>query len=86
MHFEPHNRPYRWVWLKKLIAEAIILFVWYAIINKGLSFIGVKGDQAGSANITVQAEDSGIQIATADEMQEPSGFEDIDLCEIQNED
>ena len=35
---------------------------------------------------TDEAEDSGIQIATADEMQEPSGFEDIDLSEIQNED
>ena len=33
-----------------------------------------------------EAENIGIQIATADEMQEPSGFEDVDLSEIQNED
>ena len=33
-----------------------------------------------------EAEDSGMQITTADEMQEPSGFEDVDLSEIQNED
>ena len=30
--------------------------------------------------------DSGMQITTADDMQEPSGFEDVDLSEIQNED
>ena len=35
---------------------------------------------------TDEAEDSGMQITTADEMQEPSGFEDVDLSEIQNED
>ena len=33
-----------------------------------------------------EAQDSGMQIATADEIHEPSGFEDIDLSEIQNED
>ena len=35
---------------------------------------------------TDEAQDSGMQIATADDMQEPSGFEDVDLTEIQNED
>ena len=35
---------------------------------------------------TDEAEDSGMQITTIDEMQEPSGFEDVDLSEIQNED
>ena len=35
---------------------------------------------------TDEAEDSGMQITSADEMQEPSGFEDVDLSEIQNED
>ena len=34
---------------------------------------------------TDEAQDSGMQIATADDMQEPSGFEDVDLTEIQNE-
>ena len=33
-----------------------------------------------------ETDDSGMQITTADEMQEPSGFEDVDLSEIQNED
>ena len=35
---------------------------------------------------TDEAEDSGMQIATVDEMQDSSGFEDVDLSEIQNED
>ena len=35
---------------------------------------------------TDEAEDIGMQITTVDEMQEPSGFEDVDLSEIQNED
>ena len=35
---------------------------------------------------TDETEDSGMQIATVDEMQDPSGFEDVDLSEIQNED
>jgi DNA-directed RNA polymerase subunit omega len=35
---------------------------------------------------TDEAQDSGMQIATADDMQEPSGYEDVDLTEIQNED
>ena len=35
---------------------------------------------------TEEAEGSGMQITTADDMQEPSGFEDVDLSEIQNED
>ena len=35
---------------------------------------------------TDEAEDSGMQITTTDEMQESSGFEDVDLSEIQNED
>ena len=35
---------------------------------------------------TDEAQDSGMQIATADDMQEPSGFEDVDLTETQNED
>ena len=33
-----------------------------------------------------ETDDSGMQITTADEMQESSGFEDVDLSEIQNED
>ena len=35
---------------------------------------------------TEDVENSGMQITTADEMQETSGFEDVDLSEIQNED
>ena len=35
---------------------------------------------------TDEARDSGMQITKADDMQEPSGFEDVDLTEIQNED
>ena len=32
-----------------------------------------------------EAQDSGMQITNVDEMQEPSGFEDVDLTEIQKE-
>ena len=35
---------------------------------------------------TDEAQNSGIQITTVDDMQDPSGFEDVDLSEIQNED
>ena len=35
---------------------------------------------------TEEAEDSGMQIATGDDFEDLSGFEDIDLSEIQNED
>ena len=35
---------------------------------------------------TEDVENIGMQITTADEMQETSGFEDVDLSEIQNED
>ena len=42
-------------------------------------------EMVGDYNIE-GAEDSGMQITTADEMQETSNFEDVDLSEIQNED
>ena len=35
---------------------------------------------------TDEGEANGMQITNVDEMQEPSGFEDVDLSEIQNED
>lgn len=35
---------------------------------------------------TEEVEDSGMQIATGDDLEDVSGFEDIDLSEIQNED
>lgn len=35
---------------------------------------------------TDEAKDSGMQIATSDDLNESSGFEDVDLSEIQNED
>ena len=35
---------------------------------------------------TDEGEANGIQITTAEDAQEPSGFEDVDLSEIQNED
>ena len=44
---------------------------------------GTDGDDEDE---TDEGEANGIQITTAEDAHEPSGFEDVDLSEIQNED
>ena len=88
--------------LREIAAETIDLDVLNDGLIKKLQRIAIREEQetlddaaiaaevdlsemVGDYN-TDEAQDSGMQIATADEMQEPSGFEDVDLTEIQNED
>ena len=88
--------------LREIAAETIDLDVLNDGLIKKLQRIAIREEQetrddaAISAEVdlsemvgdynTDEAQDSGMQIATADDMQEPSGFEDVDLTEIQNED
>ena len=88
--------------LREIAAETIDLDVLNDGLIKKLQRIAIREEQetrddaaiaaevdlsemVGDYN-TDEAQDSGMQIATADDMQEPSGFEDVDLTEIQNED
>ena len=88
--------------LREIAAETIDLDVLNDGLIKKLQRISIREEQetrddaalaaevdlsemVGDYNMD-EAEDIGIQIATADEIQEPSGFEDVDLSEIQNED
>ena len=88
--------------LREIAAETIDIDVLNEGLIKKLQRIAIREEQetrddaaiaaevdlsemVGDYN-TDEAQDSGIQIATADDMQEPSGFEDVDLNEIQNED
>ena len=88
--------------LREIAVETVDLGVLNEGLIKKLQRITIRDDQetrddaALAAEVdllemigdysTDETEDSGIQITTADEMQEPSGFEDVDLFEIQNED
>ena len=88
--------------LREIAVETIDLGVLNDGLIKKLQRISIREDQetrddaAIAAEVdlsemigdytTDEAEESGMQITTADEMQEPSGFEDVDLSEIQNED
>ena len=88
--------------LREIAAETIDLDVLNDGLIKKLQRIAIREEQetrddaaiaaevdlsemVGDYN-TDEAQDSGMQIASADDMQEPSGFEDVDLNEIQNED
>ena len=88
--------------LREIAAETVDLDVLQDGLVKKLQRLSVREEQelpddaakvaevdlsemVGDFN-TDEAQDSGMQIATADDMQEPSGFEDVDLTEIQNED
>ena len=88
--------------LREIAAETIDLDVLNDGLIKKLQRIAIREEQetrddaaiaaevdlsemVGDYN-TDEAQDSGMQIATVDDMQEPSGFEDVDLTEIQNED
>lgn len=88
--------------LREIAAETIDLDVLNDGLIKKLQRIAIREEQetrddaaiaaevdlsemVGDYN-TDEAQDSGMQIASADDMQEPSGFEDVDLTEIQNED
>ena len=88
--------------LREIAAETIDLDVLNDGLIKRLQRISIREEQetrddaalaaevdlsemVGDYN-TDEAEDSGMQITTADDMQESSGFEDVDLSEIQNED
>ena len=88
--------------LREIAAETIDLDVLNDGLIKKLQRIAIREEQetrddaaiaaevdlaemVGDYN-TDEAQDSGMQIATADDMQEPSGFEDVDLTETQNED
>ena len=88
--------------LREIAAETIDLDVLNDGLIKKLQRIAIREEQetrddaaiaaevdlsamVGDYN-TDEAQDSGMQIATADDMQEPSGYEDVDLTEIQNED
>jgi DNA-directed RNA polymerase subunit omega len=88
--------------LREIAAETIDLDVLNDGLIKKLQRIAIREEQetrddaaiaaevdlsemVGDYN-TDEAEDSGMQIASADDMQEPSCFEDVDLTEIQNED
>jgi DNA-directed RNA polymerase subunit omega len=88
--------------LREIAAETIDLDVLNDGLIKKLQRIAIREEQetrddaaiaaevdlsemVGDYN-TDEAQDSGMQIATAEDMQEPSGFEDVDLTEIQNED
>ena len=88
--------------LREIAAETIDLDVLNDGLIKKLQRIAIREEQetrddaaiaaevdlsemVGDYN-TDEAQDSGMKIATADDMQEPSGFEDVDLTEIQNED
>ena len=88
--------------LREIAAETIDLEVLNDGLIKKLQRISIREDQealddaalaaevdlsemVGDYN-TQEAEESGMQITAADEMQESSGFEDVDLSEIQNED
>ena len=87
--------------LREIAAETIDLDVLNDGLIKKLQRIAIREEQetrddaaiaaevdlsemVGDYN-TDEAQDSGMQIATVDDMQEPSGFEDVDLTEIQNE-
>ena len=88
--------------LREIAAETIDIDVLNDGLIKKLQRMWIREDQearddaASGAEVdlsemvgdynTDEAQDSGMQIATADDMQEPSGFEDVDLTEIQNED
>ena len=88
--------------LREIAAETIDLEVLNDGLIKKLQRISIREEQethddaalasevdlsemVGDYN-TEDVENSGMQITTADEMQETSGFEDVDLSEIQNED
>ena len=88
--------------LREIAAETIDLDVLNDGLIKKLQRIAIREEQETSDDAAIAAEvdlsemigdyntdeaqDSGIQIASVDDMQEPSGFEDVDLTEIQNED
>ena len=88
--------------LREIAAETIDLDVLNDGLIKKLQRIAIREEQetrddaaiaaevdlsemVGDYN-TDEAQDSGMQIASADDMQEQSVFEDVDLTEIQNED
>lgn len=88
--------------LREIAAETIDLDVLNDGLIKKLQRIAIREEQetrddaaiaaevdlsemVGDYN-TDEAEDSGMQIASTDDLQEPSCFEDVDLTEIQNED
>ena len=88
--------------LREIAAETINLDVLNDGLIKKLQRISIREEQetrddaalaaevdlsemVGEYN-TEEVEGSGMRITTAGEMQEPSGFEDVDLSEIQNED
>ena len=88
--------------LREIAAETIDLDVLNDGLIKKLQRIAIREEQetrddaaiaaevdlsemVGDYN-TDEAQDSGMQITTVDNMQEPSGFEDVDLTEIQDED
>ena len=88
--------------LREIAAETIDLEVLNDGLIKKLQRISIREEQethddaalasevdlsemVGDYN-TEDVENIGMQITTADEMQETSGFEDVDLSEIQNED
>ena len=87
--------------LREIAAETIDLEVLNDGLIKKLQRISIREEQethddaALAAEVDLsemvgdyntEVEDSGMQITTADDMQESSGFEDVDLSEIQNED
>ena len=88
--------------LREIAAETIDLDVLNDGLIKKLQRIAIREEQETRDDAAIAAEvdlsemvgdyntdgaqDSGMQIATAEDMQEPSGFEDVDLTEIQNED
>lgn len=88
--------------LREIAAETIDLDVLNDGLIKKLQRIAIREEQETHDDAAIAAEvdlsemvgdynsdeaqDSGMQIASADDMQEPSGFEDVDLTEIQIED
>jgi len=88
--------------LREIAAETIDLDVLNEGLVKKLQRISIREEQETRDDAAIAAEvdlsemigdysaddaqDSGMQITSADDMQEPSGFEDVDLSEIQKED
>jgi DNA-directed RNA polymerase subunit omega len=88
--------------LREIAAETIDLDVLNEGLVKKLQRIAIREEQETRDDAAIAAEvdlsemigdysaddaqDSGMQITSADDMQEPSGFEDVDLSEIQKED
>ncbi len=87
--------------LREIALETIDLDVLNEGLVKNLQRIAIREEQETRDDAAIAAEvdlsemvgeysvdeaqDSGMQITNVDEMQEPSGFEDVDLTEIQKE-